>query len=185
MDSMYSLGTHRVSRELPGDALRDGSDREKFREEFSIVDDLDALSAVSRFSRTHFDHQGHLEASSGHDCDPDREAEISSAIDVVRPSTLAMIAFRSFGFVTFRITCVLHWLSTFLSTFAARCVMMTSPRPNLRPSEASVRNTFDDATWPTWGQKLWASSTTSIIGGIRPTFRNSNIAVARRFTTSS
>jgi len=71
---MYSLGTHRVSRELPGDALRDGSDREKFREEFSIVDDLDALSAVSRFSRTHFDHQGHLEASSGHDCDPDREA---------------------------------------------------------------------------------------------------------------
>src|SRR5207237_10426440 len=74
MDSMYSLGTHRVSRGLPGDALRDGSDREKFREEFSIVDDLDALSAVSRFSRTHFDYQGHLEASSGHDCNPDREA---------------------------------------------------------------------------------------------------------------
>src|SRR2546426_627318 len=111
--------------------------------------------------------------------------EISSAIAVVRPSTLAMIAFRSFGFVTFRMICVLHWLRTFLSTFAARCVMTTSPRPNFRPSEASVRNTFDDAAWPTCGQKLWDSSTTSIIGGIRPTFRSSNIAVARRLTTSS
>src|SRR2546428_4130035 len=75
--------------------------------------------------------------------------EISSAIAVVSPSTLAMIAFRSFGFVTFRMICVLHWLRTFLSTFAARCVMTTSPRPNLRPSEARVRNTFDDAAWPT------------------------------------
>src|SRR5712691_3117165 len=111
--------------------------------------------------------------------------EISSAIAVVRPSTLAMIAFRSFGFVTFRMIWVLHWLSTFLSTFAARCVITTSPRPNLRPSEASVRKIFEEATWPTWGQKLCDSSTTSIIGGIRPTFRSSNMAVARRFTTSS
>src|SRR2546426_577388 len=75
--------------------------------------------------------------------------EISSAIAVVRPSTLAMIAFRSFGFVTFRMICVLHWLRTFLSTLAARCVITTSPRPNLRPSEASVRNTFEEAAWPT------------------------------------
>src|SRR5438309_1200521 len=63
--------------------------------------------------------------------------------------------------------------------------MIARPNPNLRPSEAKVRNTFDDATCPTCGQKLWASSTTSIMGGIRPSFRNSNIAVARRFTTSS
>src|SRR3990172_359634 len=110
---------------------------------------------------------------------------ISSAMAAVKPSTLAVIAFRSFGFVTFRINCVLHWLSTFLSTLAARCVTITSPSPNWRPSDAIVRKIFEEFTAPTCGQKLCASSTTSIIGGIRFTFRSSNSAVQIRFTIRS
>src|SRR5439155_15686437 len=115
----------------------------------SIFDDLDALSAVTRFPRPDLDHERHLEAAARHDRHANREAGDFLGHRGRRPSTLAMIAFRSFGFVTFRMICVLHWLRTFLSTLAARCVITTSPRPNLRPSEASVRNTFEEAAWPT------------------------------------
>ncbi len=59
-----------------------------------------------------------------------------SVIPGVSPSIDWAIALRSSGFVTCRISCVLHWERTVLSIRAARWVTAQRPRPNFRPSLA-------------------------------------------------
>ena len=110
---------------------------------------------------------------------------ISSSMPACSPSTEDDMAFRSLGLVTLSIIWVLHWDSTFLSILAALWEIMVSPRPNLRPSAAMVRNILEQEVVPCWGQKLCASSAMIIIGGILPSFLSSNMAVARRVTISS
>ena len=73
---------------------------------------------------------------------------ISSSEEFVRPSTEFPIAFRSLGLVTFRISCVPHWDSTFLSTFAGLCDTTSNPNPNFLPSEATVLMIFDENAFP-------------------------------------
>ena len=103
----------------------------------------------------------------------------------VSPSIDWAIAFRSSGFVTCRMSWVLHWERTLLSIRAARCVTAQRPRPNLRPSLAMFLRILEQVALPCWGAKLWASSTTRNSGGILPFFRLSKSVEASRATTSS